>query len=289
VIPTLRNAPLQKCQPFVKWAGGKRQLLGELEKRLPAGWNTYFEPFVGGGALFTRLGNRGLLPQAVIADLNGELVNLYRIIQQDPGALIMALSDERMQNTAGSYKACKERFNAIMGEPACAIERAALLTYLNKHGFNGLWRVNRKGFFNVPFGSYKKLSIPDETSILRFSALLKTVKILNTDFEAATRGAKRGDFVYFDPPYLPLSKTANFTDYNALGFPFSEQERLAAHFRKLTRKGVYAMLSNSRVPEIEMLYEEFFIETVTAKRFINCNGERRNGIQEVIVTNYRYD
>lgn len=287
MISGLRNAPVQKCLPFVKWAGGKRQLLGELEVRLPPVWNTYFEPFVGGGALLTRLGNREALSQAVIADLNAELINLYRIVQQDPYALIGALEDERLQNTQASYRACKERFNAILGDPACAVERAALLVYLNKHGFNGLWRVNRKGLFNVPFGSYKKLSIPPAASILDFSCLLQRVKIVHGDFEAATRSAKKGDFVYFDPPYQPLTKTANFTDYNALGFPFSEQERLAAHFRKLTKKGVYAMLSNSRVPEIEELYRDFFIATVTAKRFINCNGERRTGVQELIVTNYR--
>jgi len=239
--------------------------------------------------LLTRLGSRGTLSQAVIADLNGELINLYRIVQQDPFSLIAALENEVLQNNEGSFRACKERFNAIMGDPTYAVERAALLVYLNKHGFNGLWRVNRKGFFNVPFGSYKKLSIPPQESILDFSSLLQRVKVLNTDFETAVKSAKRGDFVYFDPPYHPLTKTANFTDYNALGFPFSEQERLAGLFRKLTKKGVYAMLSNSKVPAIEMLYDGFFIETVTAKRFINCNGERRSGIQEVIVTNYRYD
>jgi DNA adenine methylase len=288
VISAPQNVPIQKCLPFVKWAGGKRQLLGELETRLPASWNTYFEPFVGGGALLTKLGSRGALSQAVIADLNSELINLYHIVQQDPFSLIAALEDEVLQNNEGSYRACKERFNTIMGDPACSVERAALLVYLNKHGFNGLWRVNRKGIFNVPFGSYKKLSIPPQASILNFSSLLQRVKVLNTDFETATKGAKRGDFVYFDPPYQPLTKTANFTDYNALGFPFSEQERLAGLFRKLTKKGVYAMLSNSKVPEIEMLYDDFFIETVMAKRFINCNGERRSGIPEVIVTNYRY-
>lgn len=289
MISTVRNAPLQNCLPVVKWAGGKRQLLGDLEACLPSCWNTYFEPFVGGGALLTRLANRGCLSQAVIADLNKELINLYRIVQQEPFALIAALENDALQNNAESYRTCKERFNAILGEPACTVERAALLIFLNKHGFNGLWRVNRKGFFNVPFGSYKKLSIPPVDSILGFSSLLQSVKILNADFEAATKDAKKGDFVYFDPPYMPLSKTANFTDYNAQGFSFAEQERLARLFKRLTKKGVYVMLSNSKVPEIEMLYDGFFIETVTAKRFINCNGERRGGIQEVIVTNYRYD
>jgi len=281
------NVPVQKYLPFVKWAGGKRQLLGELEERLPPSWGTYYEPFVGGGALLTRLGNRGSLSRAVIADLNGELINLYRIVQQDPYALIAALEDGNLQNTPAAFRTCKERFNALLGDPSAAVERAALLVYLNKHGFNGLWRVNRKGHFNVPFGSYKKLSIPPAENIIEFSHLLQRVAIVHGDFETATRGAKKGDFVYFDPPYQPLTRTANFTDYNAPGFPFSEQERLAAHFHKLTKKGVYAMLSNSLVPEIEELYRDFFIGTVTAKRFINCNGERRTGAREIIVTNYR--
>jgi DNA adenine methylase len=279
-------SPLVKCSPFIKWAGGKRQLLAELDCRLPDSWDTYYEPFVGGGALLVHLENKGLLQKAVISDLNSELINLYRVVQDTPGTLITALSNEEFQNNEDAYRTLKERFNQLIGSRTKAIERAALLIYLNKHGFNGLWRVNRKGKFNVPFGSYKKRSIPSDTSILKFSAMLEKVKIENRDFAAAVRTAKRGDFIYFDPPYQPLSKTANFTDYNSRGFPFSEQERLAQLFRRLTKKGVRIMLSNSKVPEIEDLYKDFRIESVNAKRFINCNGERRRGIQEIIVTNY---
>ena len=279
-------SPLVKCSPFIKWAGGKRQLLTELDCRLPPAWNTYYEPFIGGGALLVHLENKGILSRGIISDLNGELINLYRVVQDTPGALITALFSEDFQNNEDSYKKMKERFNTLIGSRTHAVERAALLIYLNKHGFNGLWRVNRKGKFNVPFGSYKKRSIPSDTSILKFSAMLEKVKILNKDFAAAVKTARKGDFIYFDPPYQPLSKTASFTDYNSRGFPFEEQERLARLFTRLDKKGVQLMLSNSKVPEIEDLYEDFLIETVDAKRFINCNGERRKGIQEIIVTNY---
>ncbi|MFA6331795.1 MAG: DNA adenine methylase [Methanoregula sp.] len=282
-------SPLVKCSPFIKWAGGKRQLLAELGRRLPPGWNTYYEPFIGGGALLVHLENQGCLKQAVISDLNSELINLYRVVQDTPGMLVEALANEEFQNEEVAFKRMKERFNAMIGDPSQSLERAALLIYLNKHGFNGLWRVNRKGKFNVPFGRYRKRSIPSYTSILKFSAMLEKVKILNEDFAVAIKTAKKGDFIYFDPPYQPVSKTASFTDYNSRGFHFEEQERLAKLFRRLTKKGVQVMLSNSKVPEIEDLYENYTIETVDAKRFINCNGERRKGIQEIIVTNYRYD
>ena len=283
------TTPLVQCSPFIKWAGGKRQLLAELGKRLPPEWNTYYEPFVGGGALLVDLDNHRRISCAVISDLNRELVNLYRVVQKNPGALVSALADDTFRNDEASYKLNKERFNALNGDPDHEVERAALLIYLNKHGFNGLWRVNSRGKFNVPFGSHKKLALPSESTIMKFSALLAKVTVLNADFEAAVKPARRGDFIYFDPPYHPLSKTASFTDYNSRGFPFRDQERLARVFRRLSKKGVCLMLSNSKVPAIEELYEGFNIGTVEAKRFINCNGERRSGIQEIIVTNYRYE
>ncbi|MDD4138478.1 MAG: DNA adenine methylase [Methanoregula sp.] len=280
-------SPLVTCSPFIKWAGGKRQLLEELNKRLPSYWNTYYEPFVGGGALLASLENQGRLSRAVIADLNAELINLYRVVQDTPDALVAALSDEEFKNDEASYTFLKSKFNTLIGNPSHGIERAALLIYLNKHGFNGLWRVNSKGKFNVPFGSHRKRSIPSESCILKFSALLGKVTILNADFEKAVKTARKGDFIYFDPPYQPVSKTASFTDYNSRGFRFEDQERLAHLFRKLSKKGIHLMLSNSKVAAIEELYDGFCIDTVDAKRFINCNGERRSGIQEIIVTNYR--
>ena len=277
-----------QCSPCIKWAGGKRQLLVELDRRLPAGWNTYFEPFVGGGALLVHLGNKGLIKSAVIADINRELINLYHVVRKHPLDLITAVQHDRFMNDSASFNTCKREFNRIMGLPGHEIERAAMLIYLNRYGFNGLWRVNNKGEFNVPFGRHADRALISETSLMKFSALLARVRILNEDFGSATKSAKRGDFVYFDPPYMPLSKTAHFTDYNSRGFGFTDQERLASLFRKLSKKGVQLMLSNSKVPEIEDLYSGFTIDTVDAKRFINCNGQRRNGAQEIIVTNYEY-
>jgi len=272
--------------PLLKWAGGKRQLRSELTGLLPDHWGTYFEPFIGGGALLVELANLGRLDRAVIGDKNPELVNLYRVVKQDPERLTRALADEKFRNDDESFRQLKAEFNALIGTRRRPVERAALLVYLNKHSYNGLWRVNRKGHYNVPFGKYTRLSLPSHQSLLKFSRMLQGITLMHADFEHIVRTAKRGDFVYFDPPYHPLSKTARFTDYTTGGFPFEDQVRLARVFRRLSDKGVLLMLSNSCTPEIEELYEGFFRHTVTAKRFINCNGRKRSGASELIITNY---
>jgi DNA adenine methylase len=277
---------LTVLRPFVKWAGGKRQLLNQLGKRVPDTIDTYYEPFVGGGALLVNLQKEERISKAVISDLNSELINLYNVVKRNPDKLIDALSAKEFENSKDAFRNLKNEFNTLTGLSGNNIRRAALLIYLNKHGYNGLWRVNSKGKFNVPFGRYAKRSMPTDHSILKFSSMLKNVKILNQDFEQAVKPAKKGDFVYFDPPYHPISKTANFTDYNSNGFTFDDQKRLANVFAKLSKKGVQLMLSNSKVSEIEDLFVGCTIDTVEAKRFINCNGERRNGTWEIIVTNY---
>jgi DNA adenine methylase len=273
-------------QPLIKWAGGKRQLLSRLEARLPDRWGTYYEPFIGGGALLARLASQNQLTGAVIGDLNPELVNFYSVVKNKPQKLLDAFSNEKFRNNETSFNLLKEEFNSLIGTRKNAVERAALLVYLNKHSFNGLWRVNRKGKYNVPFGRHTKLTLPSSEAIVKFSSMLQDVTIHQADFSRVVRSAKKGDLVYFDPPYHPISRTANFTDYTANGFGFDEQERLAREFKRLSDKGVFVMLSNSKVPEIEELYEDFSIQTVEAKRFINCNGERRSGALEIIVTNY---
>lgn len=274
--------------PLLKWAGGKRQLLAELGSRLPDTWNTYYEPFVGGGAMLVHLYNTGLLEKAVVSDLNSELINLYSVVRKKPGDLIEILAGEKFQNEEDAFNALKAEFNRLTGSPGNEVERAALLIYLNKHGFNGLWRVNKKGKFNVPFGRHARRNLPSPDSLKKFSDMLRLVKLVNADFEKVTKPATKGDFIYFDPPYHPLSRTASFTDYNSNGFCFADQERLAKLCRKLDRKGVCFMLSNSKVPEVEELYKDFRVDTVPAKRFINCNGERRSGAFEIIVTNSEY-
>ena len=272
--------------PILKWAGGKRQLLSELTRRLPDRWGTYFEPFIGGGALLVELANLDRLDRAVIGDKNPELVNLYRVVKQDPEGLSRALSDEKFRNDEDSFRQLKTEFNALIGTKKHPVERAALLVYLNKHSYNGLWRVNRKGHFNVPFGKHARLSLPSHQSVLKFSRMLEGITLMHADFGQIVRTAKRGDFVYFDPPYHPLSKTACFTDYTTGGFSFEDQERLAGVFRRLSDRGVRLMLSNSSTPEIHDLYDGFSIHTVMARRFINCNGHKRGGASELIITNY---
>lgn len=272
--------------PLVKWAGGKRQLLERLNERLPKKWGTYFEPFVGGGALLVNLHNRRKITKAIISDLNGELINFYRVVKNDPEKLIFELDNPIFENNLDSFNKIKTEFNEIIGTKGNKVKRAAFLLYLNKHGFNGLWRVNSQGKYNVPFGCHAKRSIPSDQAIMNFHNLLENVTILNDDFEKAVKTARRGDFVYFDPPYHPISKTASFTDYNSNGFKFQDQIRLAKLFKKLSDDSISVMLSNSQIQIIENLYEGFNIKQVEAKRFINCNGERRNGIFEIIVTNY---
>jgi DNA adenine methylase len=272
--------------PLLKWAGGKRQLRSELTRRLPDRWGTYFEPFIGGGALLVELANQGRLGGAVIGDKNPELVNLYRIVKRDPERLTRALADEKFRNDNESFRQLKTEFNGLIGTKKRPVDRAALLFYLNKHSYNGLWRVNLKGHYNVPFGKYARLSLPSHQSLLKFSRMLRSVTLMHADFERIVRTAKRGDFVYFDPPYHPLSKTARFTDYTTGGFAFADQERLARVFHRLSDRGVRLMLSNSSTPEIKKLYDSYSIHTVAAKRFINCKGEKRGGAFELIVTNY---
>ena len=272
--------------PLLKWAGGKRQLRSELTRRLPDRWGTYFEPFIGGGALLVELANLGRLDRAVIGDKNPELVNLYRVVKQDPEKLFRALSDKKFRNDEESFRQLKAEFNALIGTRKRPVDRAALLVYLNKHSYNGLWRVNRKGLYNVPFGKYTRLNLPSLQSLQKFSRMLEGITLMHADFERIVRTAKRGDLVYFDPPYHPLSKTARFTDYTPGGFSFEDQERLARVFHRLSERGVWLMLSNSCTHEIKNLYKDFSIHTVTAKRFINCKGEKRGGASELIVTNY---
>ena len=273
-------------KPLLKWAGGKRQLLGQLISRLPPKWNTYYEPFVGGGALLCELYNLGLLRRAVISDLNRELINFYRVVQSSPDKLADALCDDRFKNDRASYLAIRDRFNAIRSSPGRDIERAALFCYLNRHCYNGLWRVNQSGEFNVPFGRYKKPSMPTADQIAGFSRMLANVEIMDVDFAEAVKGARAFDFVYFDPPYQPVSKTAYFTGYTAGGFDAKDQARLAELCRRLRERGVYVMVSNSNMPEIRRLYEGFEIEVVGANRSINSRASRRKGTAEVIMTSY---
>ena len=243
-------------------------------------------PFFGGGALLSDLFNRGRINRAVISDLNKELINLYKIIKFQSSELIEALADESLHSSEDSFNMLRTEFNELASLNKDKVRRAALFIYLNKHGYNGLWRVNSSGGYNVPFGHYSRKNLPSRDTILQFSGMLKDVKIQCSDFSTSVRSAQKDDFVYFDPPYYPISKTASFTEYNQNGFGYNEQLRLARTVKRLSERGVQVMLSNSKTPEIETLYENFNISTVSAKRMINCNGEGRHGAYEIIVTNY---
>lgn len=272
--------------PVVKWVGGKRQLLPEIKKYSPKKFNTYFEPFVGGGAVLFELQPK----QAVINDINKELINLYSVIQNNVEELIDKLSDTNVySNTAECYYKIREldrepkKYNKLTG-----IDRAARVLYLNKTCYNGLYRVNSMGEFNSPFGSYKNPNIVNEITLRAVHKYFNesNIKFLNGDFEKTVKNAKKDDFVYFDPPYAPISKTSNFTGYNESGFGENEQIRLQELCDTLNKKGVKFLLSNSDCEFIRELYKYYNIVTIKAKRAINSNGNNRGAVSEVLIRNY---
>lgn len=271
---------LHRATPFLKWAGGKSRLLAAYEKHFPYEFNSYFEPFTGGGAVFFHLINSRPAFTATLSDLNEELVNCYSVIRDDVDELIDEL--QRHKNDQEYFYALRATSPADLTDAA----RAARLIYLNKTCFNGLYRVNSKGQFNVPFGSYKNPRVCDTTNLRACSAALQQVQILHQPFDQVLKQAKRGDFVYFDPPYHPLSSTANFTSYTKHSFSAEDQEALAEVTTKLHKRGCMFMLSNSDTPFIRKLYRNFEINTVYAMRAINCKAEGRGPVPEVLVTNY---
>lgn len=269
------------CKPFLKWAGGKGQLLPELVKRLPKSYNRYFEPFVGAGALFFHLAPE----QACLSDINAELINCFLTVRDDVASLIRDL--KRHKHDESYYY----RMRALDRSPGkwaklSAVRRASRTIYLNRTCYNGLYRVNGKGEFNVPFGKYKNPTICDAENLQRCSALLRQAEIRVAPFFAVLKHARKGDFVYFDPPYAPLSATANFTSYHVDGFEAQDQEALRDVVRTLTKRGVKVMLSNSNASSVLKLYSDFNLEFVQASRAINSKGTQRGKIREVIVTNY---
>jgi len=268
------------CKPFIKWVGGKRQLADELQKRLPSSYNRYFEPFVGGGALFFALKPE----KAFIADLNSELINVYKIVRDYVEELIKELS--KYKNTKTCYYKTRDMDRKPDYHRLPALQKAARFIYLNKTCYNGLYRVNSKGQFNVPFGKYKNPKICDAENLRACSQALQKTEIVNADFSIVLDFAKPKDFVYFDPPYVPLNATSNFTAYTQNGFDVDMQFRLKEVCDKLTDKGVLWMLSNSYTEFVLNLYKEYNIHTVYANRAVNCKSNGRGKIKEVIVRNY---
>jgi len=271
---------MKNAKPVVKWAGGKSQLIEQIEEYLPQEFGTYYEPFVGGGALFFHMWNSGRIKEAVISDNNPDLINIYQVIKKRPEELIKELKKPKYKNEKEAYYKIRE------WEPTEAVVKAARMLYLNKTCFNGLYRVNSKGKFNVPFGKYKNPKFLNEDNIWAVHEALKNTEIRLCDFEKGVNGVKAGDFVYFDPPYHPLSSTANFTGYTKNSFNEDDQRRLAKTFQRLAENDVYVMLSNSYTDFIKELYDGFNLKIVYARRAINSNANGRGEIKEFLILSY---
>ena len=277
-----------KGKPFVKWAGGKRQVIDELKKYVPVEFDTYYEPFIGGGALLFELSPR----KAVINDSNKELMNVYEVLCDDKkfNKMCKVLNNYEANHNEEFYYEIrnKDRDKQKYGKLA-DYTRAARTIYLNKACFNGLYRVNSKNEFNVPFGKKERVNTYDGGNLITVSNYLtmNEVKILSVDFEDAVKDAKAGDFVYFDPPYD--SDTGTFNSYTEEGFGKEEQRRLARVFKELDERGVFVMLSNHNTMLINELYEGYNIHIIEAKRNINSKGNKRGKVEELIITNFVND
>ncbi len=265
------------ARPFLKWAGGKTQLVDAILERLPERMETYFEPFLGGGAVFFALAEQGRFRRAVLADNNPDLVDAWRGVQKHVQEVIDFLAFWR-HDARQFYELRKDEHR----ERSLAY-RAARVIYLNKTCYNGLWRVNASGKFNVPFGRYKNPTICDAANLRAASEALRNVKIELADFETAVEAAGEVDGVYFDPPYLPVSRTANFTRYSAGAFGDEEHQRLASVFGRLGERGVGVVLSNSDVPRSRELFARFQTDAVRANRNINSKANGRGPVSELLV------
>ncbi len=301
-----------QSKPFLKWAGGKTQLLNALFIRLPKhilscfSIERYVEPFIGSGAMFFFLKKHFHITESYLIDANPELILGYRVVQREPEDLIqkldqlqkayLSLSEEKRSEF---YYHIRSRYNSqrkgldYHHYNSAWVERASWLIFLNKTCYNGLFRLNRRGDFNVPFGRYKNPAICDKKTLQEASRALQDTEILCGDFSLSAKYIQEGTLVYLDPPYRPISSTSSFTSYSKEGFSEADQRRLAEFFREMDKHGAYLILSNSdpknENPEDEffdVLYQDFIIERVPAKRFINCNATRRGEINELIIRNY---
>ncbi len=271
-------------RPFLKWVGGKRQLLDELESRIADArpHKRYHEPFVGGGALFFDLYSRKDLGRckAALSDNNGRLIEAYHGVQENVERVINILKVHRSLHDKEYYYQVRAQI------PEDPVARTARIIYLNRTCFNGLFRENSKGGFNVPMGRYKDPKICDAPNLRAVSKALQRCTVKEEHFAAILNAAKSGDFVYFDPPYVPVSKTSSFTAYHKGEFGEASQRELAAVYDELTKKGVKALLSNSDTPLVHELYQRHCIELVQASRKINSRADKRGKVNEVLVRNF---
>lgn len=282
----MKEKTTKKAKPFLKWVGGKGQLLEQFESLLPKKYNSYFEPFIGGGAVFFSINPK----KAHINDINETLVNTYLHIKNDVDKLIKSLKklekefiSKDNESRKEFYYSLREKYNSL---PANDFKKSLYFLFFNKTAFNGVYRENSKGGFNVPMGSYKNPKIIDEENLRAVAEALSNTKITSGSFYDAVKNAKAGDFVYFDPPYHPLSETSSFTSYSKDSFSKNDQIKLRDLFVELDKKGVYVMLSNSSAPFIQEIYSEYTQIPVFANRMINSKADKRGKILEVVIINY---
>lgn len=273
-----------KLKPITKWVGGKRQLLPALNRFRPNNFHKYYEPFVGGGAFLFDLAPNS----AVINDQNFELMNVYRVIKDRPNELIEILKEHQQNNSKEYYLNIRSADRDGRINNMNYVQRAARILYMLRVDFNGMYRVNRKGQFNVPYGKYKNPKIVNSSEIINVSNFFNNnnITILDGDFIDALDTVKKGDFVYFDPPYIPLSATSNFTSYTSDGFDYNDQIRLKEAFFRLDAQGIKVMLSNSDTEITRNLYKNAKLHKVQAGRAINSNAALRGKVNELIITNY---
>jgi DNA adenine methylase len=282
-LSTDRKKSAALPHPFLKWAGGKGQLVERLSALIPKKFNAYFEPFLGGGALFFSFCRSGLLQgkKVYLSDINAELVDIYQTVRKNVGDVIGELKKHPYD---------REHYHEVRSlnpKRLSGVQRAARMMYLNRTCYNGLYRVNQRGEFNVPFGRYQNPRICDPENLHAVAKALRRVELKKSSFEAVICRAKKGDFVYFDPPYVPLSKTANFVSYAKDGFDFpKDQEKLAEVFEGLSAKGVWVMLSNSNHPWVRERYRKFKQVEVQVRRNVNARADRRGPVGELVVINY---
>jgi DNA adenine methylase len=268
--------------PFLKWVGGKRQIIETIQMYLPKKFTAYYEPFIGGGALLFHLQPS----KAVINDFNEELINVYRVIKTNPGELVQDL--KKHTNTAGYFYKIRSVDRDKAFEKFTAVQRASRIIYLNKTCFNGLYRVNSLGYFNTPFGKYKNPNIVNEQTIQAVSNYLNSnkIEIVCGDYAAMLQRAPANSFVYLDPPYQPVSASSSFTGYVKGGWNSNDQERLKNTCDRLDAKGVKFLLSNAGVDFIKDLYKEYHVSSIRANRSINAVGSKRGAVEELLIRNY---
>ena len=276
----LEKIYISETLPIVKWAGGKRQLIADLKNNLPKKFNRYFEPFIGGGALFFNIQPKN----AYISDINPELINLYQVIKNNAYELIEDLKQHK--NTEEYFYEIRNIDRNSKYKKWSDIQKASRFIYMNRTCFNGLYRVNSKGEFNVPYGKYSNPRILDEVNLLNCSQLFQNTEIRHSDFSEILNNVQKGDFVYFDPPYAPLNETSSFTSYTKEGFGEDMQVKLKELCDELDNMGVHFMLSNSDTKGINKLYKNYEIKKVFASRAINSVASKRGKISEVLVRNY---